>query len=118
VFIELAGDMLFRVLGPVEAVVGGEVLDLGHARQRCVLAALLVDANRAVAVDELLDRVWGGRAPQRARHTLSGYLSRLRQVLSAAAGVSVTRGHAGYRLSVDPMVVDMHRFRELAERVR
>ncbi len=110
--------MLFRVLGPVEAEVGGQVVDLGHARQRCVLAALLVDANRTVSADELLDRVWGERPPQRARNILSGYLSRLRQALGVSAEVTVTRGPAGYRLTADPMAVDLHRFRHLVAQAR
>ena len=118
VFVESAGDMLFRVLGPVEAEVDGQVVDLGHARQRCVLAALLVDANRTVSVDELLDRVWGERLPQRARNILSGYLSRLRQALGVAAEVTVVRGPAGYRLTADPMAVDLHRFRYLVAQAR
>jgi DNA-binding SARP family transcriptional activator/tetratricopeptide (TPR) repeat protein len=110
--------MLFRVLGPVEAEVDGQVVDLGHARQRCVLAALLVDANRTVSADELLDRVWGERSPRRARNSLSGYLSRLRQALGGVAEVTVTRGPAGYRLTADPMAVDLHRFRHLVAQAR
>ena len=69
----------FRVLGAVEARVDGNLVDIGHARQQCVLMALLVKANHAVPVDALVDRVWGDRSPQRAVGTLRSYLSRLRQ---------------------------------------
>src|SRR6266545_2841347 len=102
----------FRLLGSVEARVDGRAVDLGHARQRCVLAALLVDANRVVPADELIERVWAERLPQRARTALSGYLSRLRQVL-ADTGVGLARHPEGYALVVDPMAVDLHRFRHL-----
>ncbi|MDX8054482.1 BTAD domain-containing putative transcriptional regulator [Lentzea sp. BCCO 10_0798] len=102
----------FRLLGPVEADVDGAQLELGHARQRCVLTALLVDADRTVPVDVLLERVWAGRLPGNARVTLSGYVSRLRQLL-AVAGVGLIRQADGYRLTVDPMAVDLHRFRAL-----
>lgn len=36
----------FRLFGEIEATVNGEAADLGHARQRLVLAALLVEPNQ------------------------------------------------------------------------
>jgi len=108
----------FRLLGEVEAHVDGRTVPLGHARQRCVLAALLVDANRMVTVDQLLDRVWGIRQPQRARNALSGYLSRLRHALSGTDDMRFDRQADGYRLTVDPATVDLHRFRRLVGAAR
>jgi DNA-binding SARP family transcriptional activator len=111
-------DVEFRLLDGVEAEAAGRLIDLGHARQRSVLAALLVDANRVVPVDQILDRVWADRLPQRARTTLSSYLSRLRQALAAAPHVGPVRRPAGYLLTVDPMAVDLYRFRQLITRAR
>jgi len=108
----------FRVLGDVEARVDGQLLDMGHARQRCVLATLLVEANHAVSADQLIDRVWGERLPPRARNTLYSYLSRLRHALAAVDGVDLTRQSGGYVLKVDPMAVDLHRFHHLVTRAR
>jgi DNA-binding SARP family transcriptional activator len=107
----------FRLLGDVEAAADGRLLAVGHLRQRCVLVALLVDANRVVPVDQLVDRVWADRPPQRARESLRSYVSRLRQVLSTA-DVAITRRPGGYVLTVDPMVVDLHRFDDLIGRAR
>jgi DNA-binding SARP family transcriptional activator/DNA-binding CsgD family transcriptional regulator len=108
----------FRLLGDVEALVDSRVVNIGHARQRCVLVALLVDDNRVVSAETLLDRVWADQLPVRARATLSSYLSRLRQILAAAPEVTLTRQPGGYRLAVDPQAVDLHRFRHLVTQAR
>ncbi|MFF1610614.1 tetratricopeptide repeat protein [Amycolatopsis sp. NPDC058278] len=107
-----------RVLGAVEVVAGGARLDIGHARQRDVLAVLLLDAGRAVPVDRLVDRVWGERPPRRPRNSLYAYVSRLRALLSALDGVTIERERDGYRLVADPLVVDVHRFESLLRRAR
>ncbi|GIJ76403.1 DNA-binding transcriptional activator of the SARP family [Micromonospora phaseoli] len=109
---------VFRLLGDVEAFVDGNAVDLGHVRQRCVLAVLLVDANKIVHVDQLLDRVWVNGPPQRAHSALYSYLSRLRRCLSGAEDVDIVRRQGGYLLNVDPMAVDLHRFKELVSRAR
>lgn len=105
-----------RVLGQVELRVGGRVVEIGHARQRCVLAVLLVEANRVVTVEQLLDRVWADRLPHKARQVASNYVSRLRQVL--AGEVEIVRQSGGYVLRTDPEAVDLHRFRRLVEQAR
>jgi DNA-binding SARP family transcriptional activator/Tfp pilus assembly protein PilF len=110
--------MEFRVLGEFEARVAGNPVDLGHARQRSVLAILLVAANRTVTVEQLLDRVWGEAPPQRARNSLYSYLSRLRSRLAGAPGVDIVRRSGGYQLSVDPSAVDLHHFRDLVNQAR
>ena len=43
------------MLGPVEAVRDGEVLRLGGRRQRALLALLLLDPERAVSSDRLVE---------------------------------------------------------------
>ncbi len=101
--------MEFGLLGAVEVRDRGEVVDIGHVRQRSVLVALLVEEGRPVPVDRLLDRVWGERAPLRARDTLYGYVSKLRKLL----GLDIERSPAGYLLSTDPSQVDLFRFRAL-----
>lgn len=108
----------FRLLGAVEARLDGRVLEVGHLRQRCVLAALLLDANATVTVDELVDRVWGERPPQRARETLYGYVSRLRAALAAGQDVYIARRPTGYVLTVDPDAVDVQRFHRLVGQAR
>lgn len=101
----------FRVLGEVEAVVDGRRLDIGHARQRSVLISLLVDANRPVSPDQLIDRVWADEPPHRARNALAAYISRLRQLIAEVDGAQVVRGPGGYTLTIDSSTIDLHRFR-------
>ena len=109
--------MEFRLLGDVEARAGGQVLDIGPARQRCVLVALLIDVNRLVSSDQLIERVWSDELPHRARNSLAGYLSRLRQVLGGH-GVGITRQSGGYVLTADLSSIDLHTFRRLVSRAR
>lgn len=108
----------FRVLGEVEASVGSDRVVLGHARQRCVLAVLLVEANLVVTTDQLVDRVWGDRPPLRVRQVVSNYVSRLRQQLPTNGGVELQRRGGGYALLVEPSRIDLHHFRHLVRRAR
>ncbi|MFJ1541981.1 AfsR/SARP family transcriptional regulator [Micromonospora chalcea] len=108
----------FRVLGDLDVRVDGRTVRIGHARQQCVLAALLVEPNRVVATGQLISRVWGDEVPDGAAATLRGYLSRLRHALAGADEVRIVRRHPGYLLAVDPDRVDLHRFRALTEQAR
>lgn len=101
----------FGLLGSVEAHMDGHPVAVGPARQRCVLAALLVDAQRPVSVDRLVDRVWGARPPTRAENSLYSYVSRLRSAFDGQ--VTIARGPTGYTLSVEAEAVDLHRFHQL-----
>ena len=103
-----------RLLGPVEVALEGRVLDVGHARQLVVLAALAVEVNQPTPPDRLVDRVWGNRPPQRAREALQSYLSRLRKALRPT-GMVIAHRSTGYVLEVEPNAVDLHRFRAWVE---
>ncbi|MEV0452254.1 BTAD domain-containing putative transcriptional regulator [Streptomyces sp. NPDC050600] len=107
----------FRLLGTFEAWAGGRPVVLGHARQQCVLAVLLIDAGRPVSADRLLHRVWDERLPRRGRETLYAYLSRLRRTLEPY-GARLVRRSDGYLLEVGEAAVDLHRFRRLTGRAR
>ena len=96
-----------RLLGDREAWAGGQRLDVGAARQRCVLVALLlVDVNRLVPTDQLIDRVWSDELPA-PRPKLPGRLStQLRQVI-AGDDVEIARQPGGYVLTTDPLSIDL-----------
>jgi predicted ATPase/DNA-binding SARP family transcriptional activator len=108
----------FRLLGPVEARLDGERVEIGHVRQRCVLVALLVDVNHPVPADQLIDRVWADEPPHNGRNALAAYMSRLRQLFAGAEDVQIVREPGGYKLAVDALSVDLHRFRHLVSKAR
>ncbi|MEU4761885.1 BTAD domain-containing putative transcriptional regulator [Actinosynnema sp. NPDC023794] len=109
------------MFGQVEVWSAGRSLDVGTPRQQAVLAALVLDARRPVAIGTLIDRVWDHAPPADPRAVLYSHLSRIRRLLEQAAAlagvtaVRVERRHAGYVLDIDPESVDLHRFRRLVD---
>jgi DNA-binding SARP family transcriptional activator/tetratricopeptide (TPR) repeat protein len=110
--------MEFRVLGPIELWSADRPQDLGPARERCVLAILLLAPRTIVPAETLIDRLWDTRPPAKARESLSAYIARLRASLRQGAGDTVQlAGRArGYVLDVDPGAVDLHQFRQMRRR--
>lgn len=106
------------LLGEVSARVDGLHVELGPARQRCVLAALAVDVNRAVSMSRLTERVWGAEPPAQSRATLHSYLSRLRQAFAGTTGVTLASRADGYALVTDESAVDLVRFRAFRDEAR
>ena len=96
--------MEFRILGPLEVRDNGRVLELGGAKQRAVLALLLLQANEVVALDRLIDGIWGERPPDTAAAAVHGSVSRLRKVLEPnGAPYQVIRTQApGYVFAAGP----------------
>ncbi|MFC6150732.1 MULTISPECIES: ATP-binding protein [Mumia] len=103
--------MQVHLLGPVEVVVGGETVDLGGPRSRALVARLALAAPHAVAVDTLVDDLWGADPPRNAHNALQSVVSRTRSRLPD--GVLTSSG-GGYRLVVAADDVDAHRFTRLA----
>ena len=102
--------MEYRILGPLEVSAGTGLLELGGRRQRTVLAALLLNANRVTPTDQLVDVVWGEEPPPTARRSVQAYVSRLRRILGDDRIVSV---EPGYRIRVDEGELDADRFESL-----
>jgi predicted ATPase/DNA-binding SARP family transcriptional activator len=106
-------DVRFGVLGPVEVrLLDGSPVAVGGPQVRALLAMLLLDAGRAVSVGRLADGLYGDDVPADVGHALQSQVSRLRRGLPGGAAVEF--GPAGYRLAVEPDVVDAHRFAQLA----
>ncbi|WP_086837945.1 AfsR/SARP family transcriptional regulator [Amycolatopsis kentuckyensis] len=99
----------FAVLGPlaVESPPGRWAV-LRGARQRTLLAVLLLNAGRHVPVDVLVEALWPDGPPKSATSNLHTYLSRLRERIE---GLRVEHGPPGYRLDVEPEELDLLVFR-------
>jgi predicted ATPase/DNA-binding SARP family transcriptional activator len=112
----------FRVLGSLEVVGADGPLEIKGAKERAVLAYLLVRHGRSASVDEIVDAVWGESPSASAGRSLQARISRLRRELDpgrAAASASViARDGGGYRLVTGPDDVDAERFARLVTEAR
>ena len=102
--------MEFRILGPLEVEDDGRTIPLAGAKQRAVLALLLLSRGRPVSTDRLIEEIWDGEPPETALKSVQVYVSQLRKALGD--GRLVTRDR-GYELVVGPGEVDIDRFEEL-----
>ena len=109
--------MEFRILGPLEVEEAGRLLPLGGAKQRALLALLLLHADEVVSRDRLIDELWGGSPPDSGRTALQVHVSQLRKLLDPDATrgdeeLLVTRA-PGYALRVGRESIDLGRFEAL-----
>ena len=102
----------FAILGSVEAAIEGRTVPVGPPKRRLLLALLLHECGRPVAMDRLVEHIWGSRPPPSARQVVFSHVSRLRKALADGnRSVELAGVPAGYLLRVDPDCVDVHVFR-------
>ena len=114
--------MKYSLLGPLEVRdADGTRQRLGSPKLRSLLTLLLVDANRVVPLDRLIDQLWVGEPPASSTATLQAYVWQLRKLLEpnranrAPAEVLVTEP-PGYRLVVGEGELDVDAFEQLVGR--
>jgi DNA-binding SARP family transcriptional activator len=100
------------LLGPLAAARGDEQVDLGPAKQRAVLAVLLLHPNRSVGADTIVDAVWPERPPANGRNVVSKYVGRLRRLL----GGVIDRTDLGYVAVADHLTLDLLDFHRRIDR--
>jgi DNA-binding SARP family transcriptional activator len=110
-------SVAFQILGQVRMWSSTGDLTARWVKPRYILAALLVDLNRLVPVERLVEIVWDDRPPRTARNSTQWLVSRVRRALVDAGEpsdvVRLETGNGGYRLLADPELVDVHRFHRL-----
>ncbi len=102
----------FEVLGALRAYSGTDPIDLGPAKQRAVLAVLLLEPGKPVRTDRIVDSVWGEEPPENGANVVQKYIAGLRRALGRER-LTLTDG--GYVLATGPGALDVEVFRaELA----
>ncbi|MFD0076531.1 BTAD domain-containing putative transcriptional regulator [Streptomyces sp. NPDC127166] len=105
----------FGLLGTLRLTCGDREIRLGGARQRAVLALLMLRHGRTVSVDELAETVWDGSPPPTARTQISICVAQLRKLFREAGvdGEAIVTSHPGYRLDTEGHGLDLVDFLSL-----
>jgi DNA-binding SARP family transcriptional activator len=108
----------FAILGPLEVCDENRRIEVSSAKERLLLAVLVVHVNEVVSLDRLIGVLWGDEPPATAENTLQTYVSHLRKALEpdraprAQHGLLRTRA-CGYELAIAPEAIDAVRFERL-----
>lgn len=102
--------MQFGILGPLVVRSGDGDAALGASKPRALLVRLLLDANRPVPAERLVEDIWDGEPPRSAAQTLQTYVSQLRKALGSDR---VITDPGGYRVVVGDAELDATRFEAL-----
>jgi DNA-binding SARP family transcriptional activator len=100
----------FKILGPLEVLDEGRAVSVRGARERAILAFLLLHAGEVVPADRLIDELWGEEPPESARKSLQVRVAGIRKALGAET--VLTQG-PGYTIKPGPDGLDLHRFERL-----
>lgn len=103
--------MDFRLLGPLQVWDDGQPVEL-RAKERTLLAVLLLSVNETVSSERLIDELWGERPPASAPKVLATYVWQLRKTL----GPAIETRSPGYAIAVSADELDTARFAALSAR--
>ncbi|MGN9788341.1 BTAD domain-containing putative transcriptional regulator [Nonomuraea sp. ZG12] len=105
----------FHVLGPLKVLKDGAELPMSANRELAILACLLLNANRVMSVERLVEAVWAGSAPSSAWRQIAICVSRLRRRLGAGV---IETSSPGYLLRAPADSIDWLRFSAMVTRAR
>ncbi|TLS43120.1 tetratricopeptide repeat protein [Streptomyces montanus] len=112
------GEQLrFKVLGPLAVTAGEASVPLGGARQRAILALLLVTPGRVVPVDTMVDTVWNSNPPPTSRTQVAICVAALRKIFKSAGATDdvIVTSHPGYVLNTESHRFDSLDFTDLVQ---
>jgi len=110
-----ARPMEFRILGPLEVWDGDRPLRIRGAKERALLALLLLHANQLVTSHRLIHELWGADAAESARSSLHVRVANLRKALrphndAARTDNMIVSLGASYQIRLEPDQLDLIRF--------
>jgi DNA-binding SARP family transcriptional activator/pimeloyl-ACP methyl ester carboxylesterase len=108
-------EMDYRILGPLEVRDGDRDVRLRGGKERALLALLLVNLNRTLALDRIVDSLWGEDVPESAQKMVQVYVSRLRKTLPPE---TIRTRPPGYALVLRQEQLDLHRFETAVREAR
>jgi len=110
--------VVFHILGSLVATRGSEVIDLGPAKQRTLLAVLLCRANSVVPTSDLVEALWPNGQPRTALKNLHSYACGLRKAVVEGGGCSLVYRAPGYQVSLEHTALDAAEFDTLTRQGR
>ncbi|MEV4760447.1 BTAD domain-containing putative transcriptional regulator [Micromonospora sp. NPDC049559] len=116
----MPSGLRFGLLGNLEVFRGETEVPLARRKLRILLATLLLEANRTVPFERIIERLWGEEPTPSARSTTHVYAMRLRRALGDSADnfqLVQTRPN-GYLLEIEPDRLDVAAFHDLLGRAR
>ncbi|MBE1488906.1 AfsR/SARP family transcriptional regulator [Plantactinospora soyae] len=84
-------------------------------KPRTLLACLIIEANRPVRTDLLIEELWGDKPPRSARANIRTYVTGLRTIVNGPAGGTIRATSSGYLFELSPRSSDVDIFHALAE---
>jgi DNA-binding SARP family transcriptional activator len=108
----------FRILGPLQVIDGDTEVRLGSAKERALLAVLLLNAGSVISRERLIDELWGDSPPATATKALNVHVSQLRKSLTRNGHDPIATRAPGYLIDVHASDLDAARFEQLASAAR
>ncbi|MEV6212634.1 BTAD domain-containing putative transcriptional regulator [Kitasatospora sp. NPDC051914] len=108
----------YGVLGSPELRVDGRAVEVARPRNRAVLSFLLLNADRPVTIEMLINALWGEEPPKTARAQVHTVISAVRRLLPPTAAEQLTWDGVGYRLGLGRDELDHAEFGRLLAEAR
>jgi DNA-binding SARP family transcriptional activator/class 3 adenylate cyclase len=104
----------FRILGPLEVLSGGRRMTYAGDKRGALLALLLLNANRVVSTEVLIDELWDESPPRSGAKAVQVRVSQLRKALAdVGLGELIVTRPPGYVIELGSDRLDLHLFERL-----